>query len=75
MVSFLSAITLLGTPIEIYTYGTMYVYLGISWIIASTITAFVFMPKFRQMNFTSAYQVFCFCSQIRNDFILFIISI
>jgi hypothetical protein len=31
--------------------------LAISWAIASTITALVFMPKFREMNFTSAYEV------------------
>lgn len=78
MVSFLSAITLLGTPSEVYIYGTMYIYQGeegfarivseresldwlvilaISWTIASTITALVFMPKFREMNCTSAYEV------------------
>lgn len=76
MVSFLSAITLLGTPSEVYVFGTMYMYQGenvsrtislrisfsssisaVSWTVASTITALVFMPKFREMNFTSAYQV------------------
>ncbi|CAF2576719.1 unnamed protein product [Rotaria sp. Silwood2] len=56
MVSFLSAITLLGTPSEVYLFGTMYVYQAISWTIASTVTALVFMPKFREMNFTSAYE-------------------
>ncbi|CAF3574624.1 unnamed protein product [Rotaria sp. Silwood1] len=56
MVSFLSAITLLGTPSEIYMYGTMYCYQAVSWAIASTVTALVFMPKFREMNFTSAYE-------------------
>ncbi|CAF0743505.1 unnamed protein product [Didymodactylos carnosus] len=50
-VSFLSAITLLGTPSEVYLYGTMYVYQ------ASLATATIFMPKFREMNFTSAYEV------------------
>ena len=75
MVSFLSAITLLGTPSEIYVYGTMYIYQGelfvyfflsifyevflaISWTIASTLTALIFMPKFREINCTSAYEVF-----------------
>lgn len=33
MVSFLSAITLLGTPSEVYMYGTMYIYQG-EWLIA-----------------------------------------
>ncbi|CAF1436832.1 unnamed protein product [Rotaria sordida] len=56
MVSFLSAITLLGTPSEVYIYGTMYCYQAISWTIASTITALVFMPKFRELNCTSAYE-------------------
>ncbi|CAF1392260.1 unnamed protein product [Rotaria sordida] len=54
--SFLSANTMLGTPSEIYTYGTMYCYHAVSWTIAVTITALVFMPKFREMNCTSAYE-------------------
>jgi hypothetical protein len=32
--------------------------LAISWSIASTLTALVFMPKFRELNCTSAYEVF-----------------
>ena len=32
-------------------------FIAISWTLASTITALVFMPKFREMNFTSAYEV------------------
>ncbi|CAF4086517.1 unnamed protein product, partial [Rotaria sp. Silwood1] len=56
MVSFLSAITLLGTPSEIYMFGTMYSYSAISMTIASTIAALVFMPKFREMNFTSVHE-------------------
>jgi hypothetical protein len=75
-VSFLSAITLLGTPSAIYLFGTMYFYqgkkshrlslfgrrediiVGISVVIASIVAALVFMPKFREMNFTSTYEVF-----------------
>ncbi|CAF1498513.1 unnamed protein product, partial [Rotaria sordida] len=56
MVSFLSAITLIGTPSEIYISGTMYTYIAISWILSAMIAAHVFMPKFREMKFTSAYE-------------------
>ncbi|CAF1276918.1 unnamed protein product [Adineta steineri] len=53
MVSFLSAITILGTPSEVYMSGTMFWYQAAAWSIASMVTAFIFMPKFREMNFTS----------------------
>ncbi|CAF1234481.1 unnamed protein product [Rotaria sp. Silwood1] len=56
LVSFVSAIGLLGVPTEIYVYGTMYGYQVISGILASTITALIFMPKFRKMKFTSIYE-------------------
>jgi len=36
----------------------VFLFPGISWAIASTITALVFMPKFRELNCTSAYEVF-----------------
>ncbi|CAF5195833.1 unnamed protein product, partial [Rotaria magnacalcarata] len=50
LVSFLSAVTLLGTPSEVYMFGTMYFYEGIALMIASLVTALVFMPKFREMQ-------------------------
>ncbi|CAF1259755.1 unnamed protein product [Adineta steineri] len=56
MVSFLSAITILGTPSEVYMSGTMFWYQAAAWSIASMVTAFIFMPKFREMNFTSIYE-------------------
>ncbi|UJR08029.1 hypothetical protein I4U23_012306 [Adineta vaga] len=56
MVSFISAITFLGTPVEVYMYGTMFWYQAAAWSTASLIAAFVFMPKFREMYFTSAYE-------------------
>ncbi|CAF1046570.1 unnamed protein product [Adineta ricciae] len=54
--SFLSANTLLGMPSEVYMHGTMISYNVIGLIIATVITALVFMPKFRQMNCTSIYE-------------------
>ncbi|CAF4057620.1 unnamed protein product, partial [Adineta steineri] len=56
-VSFISAVTLLGGPSEVYLFGTMYCYKAITAIIASFVTALVFMPKFREMNFTSTYEL------------------
>ncbi|UJR17232.1 hypothetical protein I4U23_004127 [Adineta vaga] len=56
MVSFLSAITILGTPSEVYMSGTMFWYQAAAWSIASMMTAFIFMPKFREMKFTSIYE-------------------
>lgn len=40
-----------------YTNTLEYISLAIAWLISSTITASVFMPKFREMKFTSAYEV------------------
>jgi sodium-coupled monocarboxylate transporter 8/12 len=72
IVSFLSAITILGTPSEVYMSGTMFLYQGMrkvlyhhrlfpftaaGWSIASMMTALIFMPKFREMNFASIYEV------------------
>ncbi|CAF1372852.1 unnamed protein product [Rotaria sordida] len=56
MVSFVSAITLLGTPSEVYMSGTMFLYQAASWSIASMVTALIFVPKFREMNLTSIYE-------------------
>ncbi|UJR19248.1 hypothetical protein I4U23_022376 [Adineta vaga] len=57
MVSFISAIIFLGTPVEVYMYGTMFWYQG-NYIhnITSLIAAFVFIPKFCDIYFTSAYE-------------------
>ncbi|CAF4106980.1 unnamed protein product, partial [Rotaria sp. Silwood1] len=38
------------------SHQVLYYVLAISWTVASTITALVFMPKFREMNYTSAYE-------------------
>jgi hypothetical protein len=45
-------------------------FLGIAWVIASIIAALVFMPKFREMNYTSVYEVFFsdfFCLILQNN--------
>ncbi|CAF1175817.1 unnamed protein product [Rotaria sordida] len=51
-----SASTLLGIPVEIYYYGTMYLYFLLSWIIAAYLTSHIFIPKFRELGFISIYK-------------------
>lgn len=54
LVSYLSAITLLGVPSEIYTYGAQYYVLILSYFIICGTVAVVFVPMFRRVNITCA---------------------
>ncbi|XP_067119661.1 putative sodium-dependent multivitamin transporter [Centruroides vittatus] len=56
MASFMSAISLLGVSSEIYSFGTQFVVINISYIIGTPIAAFLFLPVFFQMDLTSAFQ-------------------
>lgn len=55
--SFMSAITVLGTPAEIYNYGTMFWWFGLSYAIVSLLVAYVYMPVFYKLQITSVYEV------------------
>ena len=57
MASFMSAITLLGVSTENYQYGTMFVIINISYVLATPLAAYLFLPVFYQMNTTSVYEV------------------
>ena len=57
LVSYLSAITLLGVPSEIYTYGAQYYVLIVSYFIICGVVAIVFVPMFRRVNITCANEV------------------
>ncbi|EDO40314.1 predicted protein, partial [Nematostella vectensis] len=54
LVSYLSAITLLGVPSEIYTYGAQYYVLIISYFIICAFVAIIFVPMFRRIHITCA---------------------
>ena len=54
--SFISAITVLGTPAEAYVFGSMFWMYGFAYIGAGII-AFIFMPTFYSLNLTSANEV------------------
>nr|XP_054752022.1 sodium-dependent multivitamin transporter-like [Lytechinus pictus] len=56
LASWMSAIALLGTPSEVYVYGTMFWYIGGSYIFMSIITANVFIPTFYNLRLTSVYE-------------------
>ncbi|CAF2311802.1 unnamed protein product [Rotaria sp. Silwood2] len=56
LASFMSAITILGTPAEVYVYGTQYWIIGISYIFTILMTSTLFMPMFVKLEVTSAYE-------------------
>uniref|UniRef100_H2YWR6 Sodium-coupled monocarboxylate transporter 1 n=1 Tax=Ciona savignyi TaxID=51511 RepID=H2YWR6_CIOSA len=55
-VSFMSAVTVLGTPVEVYRFGTMYAWLVVGMLIALIITAEIFVPVFYNMGLTTVYE-------------------
>ncbi|XP_028970010.1 sodium-coupled monocarboxylate transporter 1 [Esox lucius] len=54
--SFMSGITVIGTPAEAYRFGAAFWIFGISYAIMSTITAEVFVPLFYRLGITSTYE-------------------
>ena len=57
LVSFLSAITLLGLPGEIYSYGTQFYLTMIGYVIICSVVSTVFVPMFRRINITCVHEV------------------
>ena len=55
--SFMSAITILGVPSEIYIYGTQYWLIIASYVILFPSVALVFVPVFRAVDISSSYEV------------------
>ncbi|XP_067672712.1 sodium-coupled monocarboxylate transporter 1-like [Haliotis asinina] len=56
LVTFLSAVTLLGTPAEMYTFNTMYWYLCLSFVFAIVLSVVLFVPFFYKLGITSVFQ-------------------
>lgn len=55
--SFISAVTLLGTPAEIYTYNTMFWWISVAFLVTTLGTAFIFIPIFYKLGITSTFEV------------------
>ncbi|XP_060071549.1 sodium-coupled monocarboxylate transporter 1-like [Ylistrum balloti] len=54
--SFISAITLLGTPAEVYRYNTMYWWISVGFIIAALGSGYIFIPVFYNLKVTSIFK-------------------
>ena len=55
--SFMSAITILGVPSEIYSFGTQYWLIVASYVILFPSVALIFVPVFRAVDISSSYEV------------------
>ena len=77
LASFMSAIMLLGTPAEIYTFGTQYCTILSGYLIMIPVTAHLFLPIFFKLRLTSVFEVRSYFSNcvykcIFNNHILYI---
>ena len=57
LASWNSAIAILGTPAEIYNFGTMYSYIIVADVIALFIAIWFFIPLFYPLKLASVYEV------------------
>ena len=55
--SFISAVTVLGTPAETYIYGTMFWLYGFAYILTGIVVTRLFLPVFYRLGVTSANEV------------------
>ncbi|OWF48465.1 sodium-coupled monocarboxylate transporter 1-like [Mizuhopecten yessoensis] len=54
--SFISAITLLGTPAEVYRYNTMYWWITVGFLITAMGAAHIFIPVFYNLKVVSTFK-------------------
>ena len=57
LASILNAIFIIGVPAEMYYFGVIFIMLGTAFPIMGFFTILIFVPTFRRMELTSAYQV------------------
>lgn len=55
--SFMSAVTVLGTPAEIYRYGAIFCIFAITYGLVVLCSAEIFLPVFYKLGITSTYEV------------------
>ncbi|KAK5646527.1 hypothetical protein RI129_004991 [Pyrocoelia pectoralis] len=54
--SYVSGVTILGTPAEIYNFGTQYWFIAFSIWFSGAIVAFVYLPVFHKLQVNSSYE-------------------
>ncbi|KAG9490556.1 hypothetical protein GDO78_006080 [Eleutherodactylus coqui] len=54
--SFMSAVTVLGTPAEVYRFGAMFSIFAITYTLVVLLTAEIYLPVFYRLGITSTYE-------------------
>lgn len=57
LASILNGVFIIGIPSEVYYFGPVYIFIGISYFIMAVVVSVFFIPTFHKMNITSAYEV------------------
>ncbi|XP_017578344.1 sodium-coupled monocarboxylate transporter 2 [Pygocentrus nattereri] len=65
--SFMSAVTVIGAPSDVYRFGASYVIFGIAYMFVVILTAELFLPVFYRSGITSTYEYLelRFCKAVR----------
>uniref|UniRef100_A0A672L1P7 Solute carrier family 5 member 8 n=1 Tax=Sinocyclocheilus grahami TaxID=75366 RepID=A0A672L1P7_SINGR len=65
--SFMSAVTVIGAPSDVYRYGASYVIFGVAYTFVVFFTAELFLPVFYRSGITSTYEYLelRFCKLVR----------
>jgi len=58
LASILNGIFVIGLPAEVHYHGVEMTYMVIAAVVITALSAHVFIPQFRRMKFTSAYEVY-----------------
>ena len=66
--SFMSAITLLGTPAEVYANGTQYCLLVLSYPFVMAAAAHIYMPVLYDLGVSTSYEVSIWYESLKNEY-------
>nr|XP_020837958.1 sodium-coupled monocarboxylate transporter 1-like [Phascolarctos cinereus] len=55
--SFMSAVTVLGTPAEVYRFGAAFLLLGVAYALVVIVASEIYMPVFYRLGVTSTHEV------------------